>query len=228
MSVKRMSCPPESLALLLNLPKDELCRELIELRDEVARLSEELARQALERRRLQDTIGELTELSLRDALTGLYNRRGLLERLVEELARARRYASPLSLLMVDIDHFKRINDTHGHATGDMAISHVARILVRGRRISDIVARYGGEELVVLLPHTTVPGALSVAERLRTQIQSTPYRTLDGQDLLTVSIGVAEFEPSMRDPSDLLQAADRALYASKRSGRNRVSVANDAF
>jgi diguanylate cyclase (GGDEF)-like protein len=201
-----------------------LYREVLELRREVTRLSEELARRQLERTELTQVIHELTELSLRDPLTGLFNRRGLEERLIEEFARARRYGAPLSLIMIDIDHFKRVNDTHGHAVGDIAIGHVAKLLTKGRRASDIAARYGGEELVLLLPHTPLEGAMSLAERLRHQIEQTPYRAGDADDHLTASLGVSVYERAMREPNDLMHAADRALYRSKREGRNRVSLA----
>jgi diguanylate cyclase len=215
-----MSRVPESRRLD---PQTALCEELEKLQAEVARLSDELVRRTLERTQLQQTISELTELSMRDPLTGLYNRRGLSERLVEEVSRARRYGAPLSLVMVDIDHFKRINDTHGHAIGDVAIGHVARLLMRDRRVSDIVARYGGEELLLLLPHTPLDGALSLAERLRYLIEKTPFRTVSGEDSLTVSMGVALFKLNMRQPEELLEAADQALYRSKHAGRNRVTA-----
>jgi diguanylate cyclase (GGDEF)-like protein len=218
-----MSRAPKSPGLLLEDSRNEPLAELEKLRGEMARMSEELARRTLERTQLQQTIHELTELSLRDPLTALYNRRGLSERLVEEWSRARRYGAPLSLMMVDIDHFKRINDQHGHAIGDVAIGHVARLLARDRRLSDILARYGGEEFVLLLPHTPLEGALSLAERLRYLIEQSPYRTGQGEARLTVSIGVAGFDTGMREASDLLESADGALYRSKREGRNRVST-----
>ncbi len=193
---------------------------------ELVRLEQELARRTLERTQLQLVVSELTELSLRDSLTGLFNRRALGERLVEELARARRYGAPLSLMMVDIDHFKRVNDTHGHSIGDVVIGHVARLLAKERRVSDIVARYGGEELVLLLPHTALEGALTLADRLRHLVAHTPFRTRDAEahDHVTVSVGVAAFDGSMCEPRELLEAADRALYRAKREGRNRVCAA----
>jgi diguanylate cyclase (GGDEF)-like protein len=218
-----MSRAPKSPGLSLEDSRTELHDELETLRGEVARMSEELARRTLERTQLQQTIHELTELSLRDPLTGLFNRRGLSERLIEEWSRARRYGAPLSLMMVDIDHFKRINDHHGHAIGDVAIGHVARLLARDRRLSDILARYGGEEFVLLLPHTPLDGVLSLAERLRYLIEGSHYRTPQGEAQLTVSIGVAAYDASMREAGDLLEVADRALYRSKREGRNRVSL-----
>jgi diguanylate cyclase (GGDEF)-like protein len=219
-----MSLPPDDLGPLLSVDKTELCREILELRAEVERLSREVGRRQLERMELQQVVHELTELSLRDPLTGLYNRRGFTERLLEEVARARRYGAPLSLIMVDIDHFKRVNDTHGHSVGDIAIGHVARQLTKDRRVSDIAARYGGEELILLLPHTPRDGAYSLAERLRYQIEHAPFRAGEIQDHLTVSIGVAVYERAMREPSDLVEAADKAMYKSKREGRNRVSLA----
>jgi diguanylate cyclase (GGDEF)-like protein len=188
---------------------------------QIAQLREELARRSLERTQLQQVVSELTELSLRDALTGLFNRRALGERLTEELSRARRYGAPLSLMMIDIDHFKRVNDTHGHTVGDMVIGHVARLLAKDRRVSDIVARYGGDELVLLLPHTPLAGAVTLGDRLRKLVAQTPYRALGVHDYVTVSVGVAGFEASMGKPDELLEAADRALYRAKREGRNRV-------
>jgi diguanylate cyclase (GGDEF)-like protein len=188
---------------------------------EISHLQEELSRRTLERTQLQQVVSELTELSLRDALTGLFNRRALGERLVEELSRARRYGAPLSLMMVDIDDFKRVNDTHGHTIGDVVIGHVARLLTRDRRVSDIVARYGGEELVLLLPHTPLDGALTLADRLRQLVAHTPYRTLDAHEHVTVSVGVAAYQHAMHEPEQLLEAADRALYRAKRQGKNRV-------
>ncbi|HEX6244395.1 MAG TPA: GGDEF domain-containing protein [Polyangiales bacterium] len=219
-----MSRASKTPGLPLEDSRSELQRELETLRGELERMSEELARRTLERTQLQQTIHELTELSLRDPLTALFNRRGLSERLVEEWSRARRYGAPLSLMMVDIDHFKRINDQHGHAVGDVAIGHVARLLARDRRLSDILARYGGEEFVLLLPHTPRDGALSLAERLRYLIERSPYRTAGGEAQLTVSIGVAGFDAAMREAGELLELADSALYRSKREGRNRVSLA----
>jgi diguanylate cyclase (GGDEF)-like protein len=207
--------PAGSLLLLRDISEQK--RQSLE----VSRLQEELSRRTLERTRLQQVVSELTELSLRDALTGLFNRRALGERLVEELSRARRYGAPLSLIMVDIDNFKRVNDTHGHAIGDVVIGHVARLLARDRRVSDIVARYGGEELVLLLPHTPLEGALALADRLRHLVSQTPYRTVNAHEHVTVSMGVAAYDHSMHEPAQLLEAADRALYRAKRDGKNRV-------
>lgn len=152
------------------------------------------------------------ELAVTDGLTGLANHRFLMERLGEECARARRLGSGLSLLMADVDHFKRYNDTHGHQAGDEALVSVAALLRRQIRRTDFVGRFGGEEFVVLLPETPVPEAQGIAEELRRRCE----RSLP----VTLSIGVAEGH----DPETLLAAADGALYGAKAAGRNRVGAA----
>jgi diguanylate cyclase (GGDEF)-like protein len=194
--------------------------------DQIARLSAELAKRAVERVELAQTIQELEELALRDPLTGLLNRRAFQERLEGEVARAQRHGSELSLLLVDIDHFKRINDSYGHVVGDVALTHVAHVLGAERRVSDVVARYGGEEFALLAPHTTRDGALALAERLRQAVRTRPYRVRGGQELLCVSVGVATLSVRVDRAAELLiDAADRALYVAKREGRDRVSAAD---
>ena len=134
-----------------------------------------------------------------------------------------RYKQKFGLLILDIDHFKKINDTHGHLVGDEAIKHVAQRAVATLRTTDVVARYGGEEFVVFLPGEDVEGAALAAERLREAARK-PFKTLAEVDLtLTISLGVTGFRPEVTDPKVLLGEADRALYASKEGGRNRVSV-----
>lgn len=220
----KMGPESDDLETWLRLTKADLYEALSALYDELSAHEMELSRRTLERTQLQQIIRELTDLSQRDALTGLLNRRGFDERLREEFARASRYGAPLCLVMIDIDNFKRINDRYGHAIGDVAIGHVARLLLKDHRISDILARYGGEEFVLLLPHTSLDGALILADRMRALVADTPYRTGEGYDHLTISLGLAACEHGLRDPKELLEAADRALYHSKRNGRNRVSVA----
>ncbi|GIX22558.1 MAG: hypothetical protein KatS3mg121_1341 [Gammaproteobacteria bacterium] len=189
---------------------------------EQKRLVEELYR---ERSRLQIANRNLQRLAGRDALTQVMNRLAFDERLKEELSRARREGTPLSLLMVDVDHFKRFNDEHGHAEGDRALQAVARTLVSGSREHDVVARYGGEEFVVLLPATDAVGARVAAERLRRAVEE-----IDGlARRVTISVGcatlLADAESRRRgDPSALLAAADQALYAAKNAGRNCVRSA----
>lgn len=154
-----------------------------------------------------------------DALTGLLNRRGFDERLAAEVARANRYGHSLSLLMLDLDDFKRVNDTWGHQQGDHALSDVASIIQRSLRSIDIAARHGGEEFVVILPETAVDGAQIVAERIRSEIERS-----DRSIPLSVSIGASELSPDEPSASALILRADSALYLAKRSGKNRVELA----
>ncbi|XUW91050.1 GGDEF domain-containing protein [Burkholderia sp. M6-3] len=169
----------------------------------------------------------LTRLAATDPLTGLSNRRVLDNRLDEEWRRARRTGQPLSALFIDIDHFKHFNDTHGHASGDEALSAVAEcISTTVRRSVDVVARYGGEEFAVILPDTSADGALTVAEKIRRRVQAQDI--LQGGDdtvAVTVSVGCATCVPAQGENAfDLLAAADRQLYVAKAAGRNRVSAA----
>lgn len=158
-----------------------------------------------------------------DYLTSLPNRRHFMERGIEEVARATRYSNPVSLLILDVDHFKRINDTHGHHTGDAALKAIATCSQECLREMDIIGRLGGEEFAVILPETKDEGAWEVAERLRQSIESQPVTTKDGNSIqLTASIGLATLPAGMEINLDtLLTQADEALYRAKHSGRNRV-------
>lgn len=162
-----------------------------------------------------------------DALTGVANRRAFLERADDEISRALRYGHPLSLLMIDIDHFKKVNDTHGHAAGDSALVRMVEACKPSLREHDLLARLGGEEFVVLLPHTDAGRALLVAERLREAVEKAPVLTPAGLFHITISLGSATLDtrPSSDAPADslssLLERADKALYGAKHGGRNRV-------
>ena len=166
---------------------------------------------------------EVQTLAITDPLTGLYNRRYLLTAGGSELVRACRYNHPLSVLMLDIDHFKRVNDTYGHPAGDAVLRAIAELCKTQLRVADITARYGGEEFAMLLVETFFQEALAVAERLRAAIEQTPIHTPQGIISVTASLGVAALDPDQPDPhlNDLLQRADLALYQAKQSGRNRV-------
>ncbi len=168
----------------------------------------------------------LAEGALQDPLTGLYNRRHFEERLASELAAAERHARPVSLLMCDVDHFKNINDAHGHLAGDEALKMVAFVLRGTVRKEDVLARYGGEEFVIVARETPLEGAQSLAERIRRAVERSRC-SWQGQDLevtvsigVTVSVGAAEFV-SGRTERELIEAADRALYLAKQGGRNKV-------
>jgi two-component system, cell cycle response regulator len=165
----------------------------------------------------------LRELSTHDSLTGLVNYRELHRLLADEAERSRRYGRPFALLMLDIDHFKTINDTYGHLAGDKALRALAA-LVRGEvRPTDVVARYGGEEFVLVLPETAGPGAMILAERLRARVAAHAVAVTGDRPIsMTVSIGVASYPDGAKSVQKLLSAADQALYAAKSAGRNRVS------
>jgi len=164
----------------------------------------------------------LQDMNMHDGLTGVHNRRYLDHRLDVELERFRRYGRPLSVLLLDVDHFKAVNDRHGHTVGDVVLKGVAAALVARVRKSDLVARYGGEEFCCLLPETPREGALREAERLREAVAAVRHAGAEGELSVTVSIGVAE--AATGDAAEvLLRRADAGLYEAKRTGRNRVVV-----
>lgn len=168
---------------------------------------------------------ELARLASHDPLTGLYNRRELEQQLSDELARGERYHRPLSVLWLDVDHFKLVNDTLGHHAGDDVLRQLCRLLEQSVRKVDYVARYGGEELVIVMPEMGARGAAEMAERLRRTIQQQTMALHDGRvTQVTVSIGVAAFPEHGHDMDGLLQAADQAMYLAKQAGRNRVNTA----
>ncbi len=171
---------------------------------------------------------ELERQATTDGLTGLYNRRCFLERLDEEINRARRFLQPLALLLLDLDHFKNINDGHGHLVGDRVLVHVAHLIKGSLRRSDCAARYGGEEFCVLAIGAAGDGAEVLAQRLRQLVAAYPL-PLDDETVIkvTCSIGVAELEPACRSGQQLLNAADKALYRAKEAGRDRVERAQES-
>lgn len=160
----------------------------------------------------------------RDGLTRVYNRRSFDERLVEEFKRHQRLSTDLSLLMVDLDHFKKVNDTYGHMAGDMVLEKVARTFEKTFRSTDFIARYGGEEFVILLPHTKEEQAQMLAERVRDKIESCTMTYQDKSFNITASIGVSSVRPgSLEKDTEVVRKADEALYDAKMQGRNRVVV-----
>jgi diguanylate cyclase (GGDEF)-like protein len=152
-------------------------------------------------------------LSLSDPLTGIANRRLLDMMLDRSLARSKRYGEPLSVVMVDIDHFKRFNDTRGHVEGDRLLCQVASLIAREIRQTDLVARYGGEEFLIMLPDANLDNASDKAERIRKMIAETTK--------VTISLGVASYQDGIKNKEDLINRADKALYAAKDAGRNQV-------
>jgi len=179
---------------------------------------------AVEKKRLRDAnmrlLRELAALSRTDPLTGLLNRRAFDEALRREAQRARRHGFPLALAMFDLDHFKRINDSHGHEVGDAALRWFSRLAETTFRDSDTIHRYGGEEFAMLLPHTPLEGALDATRRLVALTAETPFRHGSLVLKVTASAGVACAQGPNVDRGQLLQAADAKLYEAKQAGRNR--------
>jgi diguanylate cyclase (GGDEF)-like protein len=173
------------------------------------------------REELQAANRELERLSVTDALTGLYNRRLLLETMVHEIQRSKRTGQPFSVLMLDIDGFKAFNDTYGHQAGDRALVMVAQVIRESVRVLDTVARYGGEEFVVILPETDLAGAADSAERIRSAVESHRLSLGEINVGVTLSAGVAEFPTDGETVESIIASADQALYRAKEEGRNRV-------
>jgi two-component system cell cycle response regulator len=217
----------DRLARALDLGVNDYLVRPIDKNELVARV-----RTQIRRRRYQEQLRADYErsmsLALTDTLTGLYNRRYASRHLATEIEQTKRSGKSLGLLLIDIDHFKSINDTHGHAAGDEVLRAVANRLSRHLRGFDTVARWGGEEFVVVMPEATLDVARSVAERLRRKVAGGPVTISGGGGdvTVTVSIGVAVTGDEVSTMDDLLRAADAAMYFAKRNGRNRVATIED--
>ncbi len=199
---------------------NEMTRRLKESYEGLEKKVEERTRQ------LNELNERLKELSITDGLTGVYNHRHFYETLGMEIKRAGRYKRPMSLIMIDIDHFKHYNDTHGHQMGDDVLKGVASCIRNNVREQDMVARYGGEEFSIILPETNKEDARKLAEgtRCRVSAQSFPYEETQPEGDLTISLGVATFPDDASDAVNLIKKADDALYTAKGKGRNRVEAA----
>jgi diguanylate cyclase (GGDEF)-like protein len=178
---------------------------------------------ALERTHLHD---QISSLGITDELTNMYNARYLDQTLEREVRRCKRYGSMMALIFLDLDNFKGINDTHGHPLGSRCLAEVSQIMVKSVRDVDILARYGGDEFVVILPETTVATAWMVAERLHESIGSHIFLADEGiKARLTASIGIAGFPDHAQTKADLIRKADEAMYRAKSAGRNRICLAD---
>jgi len=198
----------------LNLTYEQLVLELKESKERAEQFAVEL-RNANEK---------LEQLAFRDSLTNLFNHRYFQEILAKELARSKRYNSPLSLIMFDIDHFKKVNDTYGHPAGDKVLLNLANNISTAVRPSDIISRYGGEEFIVILPETPAAGMRVFAERLRRSVASLPTQIGKETVYVTISCGGVSISPeSKATQQELIDAADQGLYTSKKNGRNQVTV-----
>lgn len=207
-----------SALVLASLTATYLIRALRQLDRERATLEERVTERT---RELQSANAQLKVIAAKDGLTGAWNRAAFDARLMDESARADRYGLPLALALVDIDHFKAINDQFGHQTGDEVIRRITEVLRESLRQTDYLARYGGEEFAIILVNTDREGAAQVAERIRRDVEGAEWPHAK----VTVSVGVASWAPTLRSPEALLRRADDALYKSKRDGRNRVTYAD---
>jgi diguanylate cyclase (GGDEF)-like protein len=217
----------ERLSASLAAANAELERRKGELEILVHRRTEQLSRTNTD---LERANARLREMAVRDELTGLFNRRCLFEQLDLELERSKRYERPFSLLFLDVDDFKPINDELGHAAGDAVLKGLSEMLRSGGdgvRRSDFVARYGGEEFCVLLPETPIEGATVKAERLRAAVESMRVNVAERTTHVTISVGIATY-PMHGDSIDaVVRAADDAQYVAKKSGKNRVAIADES-
>jgi diguanylate cyclase (GGDEF)-like protein len=170
---------------------------------------------------LHEAMHKLQDASDRDGLTGIFNRRYIEKSLGIAVSRAQRYGERLSLILTDIDHFKQVNDRYGHPAGDETIRRVCQALTDGLRAPDLLGRYGGEEFLMILPHTGIDGAMVVAERLRQAVESTAISWNDLSLQVTLSLGVSELRDDTTHYEQIVHEADKALYAAKRAGRNGV-------
>lgn len=191
------------------------------LQDELIEKNKELVRK---NREYEVLLKQVQTMAITDSATGLFNRRYFQEVLNQEFSRAQRYCTPFSCLLIDVDRFKKINDTYGHEAGDKVLEELAKIVQEQIRKVDLAARYGGDEFVVLLPESLRDDAAQVAQRILERVSGAAFPILKKKHQVTVSIGVAGFpDPELRDARQAVLAADFALYRAKRSGGNRVEM-----
>jgi diguanylate cyclase (GGDEF)-like protein len=164
---------------------------------------------------------QLYQFSIRDGLTGLYNRKSFDDKLESEFTRSKRYGHSLSMVMIDIDFFKNVNDTYGHLAGDAVLTNLSKLFGRYFRSVDYIARYGGEEFAIILPETPINGAVLTTERIRMAVANNEVFVNQHKINVTISAGIAEYLPDMTKREQLIDAADKKLYEAKNNGRNRV-------
>lgn len=211
---------------ILQEANEELSKLNLSYEHLLMKYKEEKKRAQIYANELKDTNEKLREMASRDGLTGLYNYKYFQKAMDKELNRSKRYARPFSLIMFDLDHFKKINDTYGHRIGDAVLKKVSAKVQKAVRTNDTVARYGGEEFMIILPETDLKGSVILAERIRKSIERTEI--LDGCHKIkaTVSLGIATYQPCKKitTKTQIVDAVDAALYDAKNNGRNRLSIA----
>ena len=207
----------------LLLEKSRLIAYLTQANAQIEAMNRNLEQQVAERtRQLEAANACLQQLTHTDDVTGLYNQRFLFLRLGEEFRRAKRYHYDLSIIMADLDRFKTVNDTHDHLYGTRVLIQIGQLLLQGVRSLDFAIRYGGDEFVLLLPHTSLDAAIMIAQRLRATIEAAILGDEGDPCRITSSLGIASLDSvTSNDPNELLREADRALYLAKEQGRNRV-------
>jgi diguanylate cyclase (GGDEF)-like protein len=223
-SSREMKLTETDLLLLTGLGESiSIAIERARLVDELRKANDHLQTHLVEIQILQT---ELREQAIRDPLTGLFNRRYLQETLEREIARAKREGAPVSIIVMDLDHFKQVNDTYGHKAGDVLLSAFGKLLQTILRAEDVICRFGGEEFVILMPGAPLEAARQRAESIRMGIET--LRVLDGERELhaTASLGVAAYPVHGPNGEEVQIRADRALYLAKQTGRNRVVVYED--
>ncbi|MCP3869244.1 MAG: diguanylate cyclase [Gammaproteobacteria bacterium] len=191
----------------------------------ISQLKERIVEMEQESETLRQQVVDARSAAYRDGLTGLYNRLAFDKRIDEEISRCKRYGSALSLLLLDADHFKKVNDNYGHKAGDKVLQVIGMLMGQVTRESDFPARYGGEEFVILLPETDLEGSIRVAEKLRLAIEKKPFHSNDSRVTITISCGLSVFRKSDSIES-LFERADKALYKAKETGRNRCCTEDD--
>jgi len=211
----------QQLVFLMTITSLGLAALLSQLRANTRQLEARVQERTVELRAANERLQLLT---VTDSLTGLLNRRALFESIRQEMARALRHRHELSVIILDVDHFKNVNDRYGHAVGDIVLRHVASVTARAVRGTDVLARYGGEEFVIVAPESDRTQALQLAERIRSTLEASEVSVPHHRLRVTASLGVSTLRADDREPEQILERADMALYAAKESGRNRV-VAN---
>jgi two-component system, cell cycle response regulator len=207
----------------LDLGADDYMTKPFHMPELIARIRAGLRIVALQNE-LIDANRRLAQLSITDGLTNLYNHRHFQDELAKHFTESMRYDRPLSLALIDIDFFKKVNDTWGHAVGDLVLKNVAAIFGDSIRHSDLAARYGGEEFGVIMPETEMEQAITFAEKIREIVEATPFETEETTVRVTVSIGISSVpHPTIKTPMALIEDADESLYRAKENGRNQVQA-----
>lgn len=199
------------------LTYNELITKMSKLNDQIVDITRQLEKKNLQ---LSEALTTIKRITNTDPLTGILNRRAFQKALTREISFARRHKLPLSFVIIDIDHFKRINDTYGHEVGDYVLKNFSKIIRKSIRYEDTFARFGGEEFILILPNTNIDSALEVCERIRQKIEKTKFKGI--KEKITASFGITELLQTDKE-LDVLKRADEALYEAKRKGRNRCEI-----